>query len=87
MLGEFVGLKVVVDCRSEFVAMGTLVRFDDAFLELKDADLHDLRDTRTDRENYVVASVRTGVKRNRKRVLVSRADVTAVALLVDVTEE
>ena len=87
MLGEFVGLKVVVDCRSEFVALGTLVRFDDAFVELKDADLHDLRDTRTDRENYVVASVRTGVKRNRKRVLVSRTDIVAVALLADVTEE
>ena len=87
MLGEFVGLKVVVDCRSEFVALGTLVRFDDAFVELKNADLHDLRDTRTDRENYVVACVRTGVKRNRKRVLVSRTDIVAVALLADVTEE
>ncbi len=87
MLGEFVGLKVVIDCRSEFVALGTLVKYDDAFLELKNADLHDLRDTRTDRENYVVACVRTGVKRNRKRVLISRADVVAVALLSDVTEE
>ena len=87
MLGEFVGLKVVVDCRSEFVALGTLVRFDDAFVELKNADLHDLRDTRTDRENYVVACVRTGVKRNRKRVLLSRTDIVAVALLADVTEE
>ncbi len=87
MLGEFVGLKVVVDCRSEFVVLGTLVRFDDAFVELKNADLHDLRDTHTDRENYVVACVRTGLKRNRKRVLLSRTDIVAVALLADVTEE
>jgi hypothetical protein len=87
MLGEFVGLKVVIDCRSEFVALGTLVKYDEAFLELKNADLHDLRDTDTGRENYVVASVRTGIKRNRKRVLLSRADVVAVALLADVTEE
>ncbi len=86
MLEEFVGAKVVIDFGSEFVALGTLKRFDGQFLELKNADLHDLRDTDSTRENYVFASVRTGIKRNRKKVIVSRANVVAISLLEDVAE-
>ena len=59
---------------------------DEHFLELKNADLHDLRDTDTSRENYVAASVATGVKRNRKRLFVSRTEVVAIARLDDVVE-
>ena len=87
MLEEFVGEKVVVDFRSEFVCLGTFKGFDAQFLELTRADLHDLRDTDTTREVYVVDSVRTGIKKNRKRVLVNRADVVAIALLSDVAIE
>jgi small nuclear ribonucleoprotein (snRNP)-like protein len=87
MLDELLNEKVVIDFRSEYVCLGTLVGFDEHTLELRNADLHDLRDTDTSRENYVAASVATGVKRNRKRVFVSRADVVAVARLDDVADE
>lgn len=86
MLDEFLDQKVVLDFRSEFVCLGTLRRYDEHFLELRNADLHDLRDTDTSRENYVAASVSTGIKRNRKKVVISRADVVAVSLLDDVVE-
>src|SRR5262245_10604829 len=56
------------------------------FLELHDADLHDLRDTHSSRENYVFYAVRTDIKRNRKRVLLARRDVVAVARVRDVVE-
>jgi len=87
MLDEFTGQIVVVDLRSPFVCIGTLKRIDDLHLELRNADLHDLRDTETSRENYIAAARVTGVKRNRKRVLVARADVVAVARLEDVVDE
>jgi small nuclear ribonucleoprotein (snRNP)-like protein len=87
MLDDFLDQKVVVDFRSEFVCLGTLKRYDEHFLELRNADLHDLRDTDTSRENYVAASVATGIKRNRKRVVVSRADVVAVSKMEDVVDE
>ena len=86
MLEEFLNEKVVVDLKSPFVCLGTLSRIEDHFLELKGADLHDLRDTDTSRENYVAASVRTGIKRNRKKVLLFRADVVAISRLVDVSD-
>lgn len=86
MLEEFLNEKVVVDLKSPFVCLGTLSRIEDHFLELKGADLHDLRDTDTSRENYVAASVRTGIKRNRKKVLLFRADVIAISRLTDVSD-
>ncbi len=87
MLDEFLDQKVVLDFRSQFVCLGTLRKVDEHFLELRNADLHDLRDTDTSRENYVAASVATGIKRNRKRLLVSRADVVAISKLDDVVEQ
>ena len=87
MLEEMNGQKVVIDLRSTFVCLGTLVRVDDHFLEIRNADLHDLRDTQTSRENYVAASLATGVKRNRKRVLLNRADLIAISRQEDVVDE
>ena len=87
MFDELIGEKVVVDLRSAFVCLGTLVRADEHFLELRNADLHDLRDTDTTRELYVAESRATGVKRNRKRVLLVRGEVIAVSWLEDVVDE
>lgn len=86
MLDEYLGEKVVVDLKSPFVCLGTLTRVDEHFLEMKSADLHDLRDTDTSRENYVAASVHSGIKRNRKKVLIVREDIVAISRLVDVSD-
>jgi hypothetical protein len=87
MLEEFLGQQVVVDLDSPFVCLGTLARVDERLLELRDADLHDLRDTKTSRENYVAACLRTGIKRNRKSLLLARSAVVAVARLADFVDE
>jgi hypothetical protein len=87
MLEELTGHKVVIDLRSEYVCLGTLSRIDDHFLELKNADIHDLRDADTTRENYVAESHSTGIKRNRRRLLLSRSEIVAIALLDDFADE
>jgi hypothetical protein len=87
MVSELIGEIVVIDLSSPFVCLGTLSRVDDHLLELKNADLHDLRDTDTTRENYVAATKMTGVKRNRKKVFVVRREVVAVSRLADVVDE
>jgi small nuclear ribonucleoprotein (snRNP)-like protein len=87
MLEAFVGQKVVIDLRSSYVCLGTLQRFDEQFLEVRHADLHDLRDTKTSRENYIVESRLTGIKRNRRSVLIVRSEVVAVSRLEDVVDE
>ena len=40
-----------------------------------------------DTENYVAASRATGIKRNRKRVLIVRSEIIAVTLLREVVDE
>jgi len=87
MLEEMIGQIVVVDLRGQYVVLGTLLRFDEHFLELRNADLHDLRDADSTRELYVAEARFTGVQRNRKRVLVARAEVVAVSRLEDVVDE
>jgi hypothetical protein len=87
MMEELLSHKVVVDLKSTFVCLGTLQQMDDQFLELRNADLHDLRDTETTRELYVADSKATGIKRNRKRLWVVRADIVAIGRLDDVVDE
>jgi small nuclear ribonucleoprotein (snRNP)-like protein len=87
MLEELMGDKVVVDLRSAFVCLGTLQGVDEHFLELHNADLHDLRDTETTREIYVAESKATGIKRNRRRVLLVRSEIIAVCRLDDIVDE
>jgi small nuclear ribonucleoprotein (snRNP)-like protein len=87
MLEELIDQKVVVDLRSAFVCLGTLHKVDEQFLEMRNADLHDLRDTVTSRENYVAQSHATGIKRNRKRVWVVRAEMVAIGRLEDFVDE
>ena len=87
MLEALIGETIVVDLRSTFVCLGTLTKMDDHFLELRNADFHDLRDTQTSRELYIAESYATGLKRNRKRVLLMRAEIIAVSRLDDVVDE
>lgn len=87
MLESFVGQKVVIDLRSSYVCLGTLTSIGEKFLELKNVDVHDLRDTQTSRENYIAASVATGIKRNRKRALINRDDLVAISLLIDCVDD
>ena len=87
MLQELVGHKIVVDLKSSYVCLGTLKRFDERYLELSNADVHDLRDTQTTREKYILESHQTGIKKNRKSVLVIRDDIVAVSRLEDVIAE
>jgi small nuclear ribonucleoprotein (snRNP)-like protein len=87
MLDEFLDARVVVDLVSPYVCLGKLMRYDEHYLEMKNADLHDLRDTDTTRELYIADSVATGIKRNRKRVLIRRAEIVAISRLEDVVDE
>jgi len=86
LLAPLMGQVVVVDLKSTFVCLGTLVSCDDLFLELRDADLHDFRDSTATREVYVYDSARLGIRRNRARILIRLDDVVALTLFADIAE-
>ncbi len=81
---EFVGKQVVIDVESMFVYVGKLTDVGDKTLTLKNADVHDLRDSTTTREVYVRDARVHGVQPNRKSVFVRLEQVVSVSLLEDV---
>lgn len=78
---------VVLDLSSQFVYVGRLVELQGEFLVLAEADAHDLRDSATTREKYVLAARDHGVNVNRRWVWVSRSEVVGVSRLADVVGE
>lgn len=82
-----VGNDVVVDTTSRYVYVGTLAKVLTDSLELVDADVHDLRDTQTTRDLYVLEARRYGTRRNRSRVWVRIDQVVSVSRLADVVDE
>lgn len=86
LLDALIGQVVVIDLSPPYVCLGRLVGRDDQFLELADADLHDFRDSPATREIYVYDSVRLGIRRNRARVLIRRAEVVAITRFDAISE-
>ena len=84
LLESMLGKTVVVDLISSYVCLGNFVGCDAQFIELRDADLHDFRDSPATREIYVHDSVRLGIRRNRARVLVRRDEIVAIARFDDI---
>lgn len=78
--------EVVLDLASPYVVIGTLAGEDHRYLILDEADVHDLRDSTTTRELYVLESRRHGIRANRRRVLVNRNDVVSISALDEVIE-
>lgn len=79
-----VGQTVVVDTDSSYVYLGTLAEVQDHFVVLKDADVHDRRESPSTKEQYIMEAKRFGVKANRKDVKVRKAMVVSVSRLDDV---
>ncbi|MCA8996137.1 MAG: hypothetical protein KDA80_04110 [Planctomycetaceae bacterium] len=77
---------VVLDMASPYVILGKLTGEDGSYFVLEEADVHDLRDSSTTREQYVLDSRRHGIGINRKRVFVAKADVVSLSALSDVQE-
>lgn len=78
---------VVVDVTSMFVYIGELTGISDKTLTLQNVDVHDLRDSKTTRERYVLDARRFGVHANRRRVLIQLNQVVSASALEDVLEQ
>ncbi|MFG0335986.1 MAG: hypothetical protein ACF8TS_21720 [Maioricimonas sp. JB049] len=78
------GQNVVLDVAAQYVYIGRLAGSDHKYLILEEADVHDLRDTTTTRELYVLDTRRHGVSVNRQRVFASRDQIVSLSALDDV---
>lgn len=80
-LRQLIGKEIVIDAVSPYVYAGTLVSIDRKYLVLESADVHDLRDTKTSRDNYVADTRRLGIRANRERVLVNLDQAASISAL------
>ncbi|MFH0845682.1 MAG: hypothetical protein ABIG67_04225 [Pseudomonadota bacterium] len=77
---------VVVDTASHFLFIGTLHDVTDTFITLRDADVHDSRESPSVKEKYILDSKKYGVRLNRKRVHIRFEEVISLSLLDDIIE-
>jgi hypothetical protein len=85
-LDSLEGCEVVLDLASQYVILGTFKGRDALYYIIDNADVHDLRDTTTSRELYVLDAKRHGINANRKRVFVRKDGVVSLSNLADVVE-
>tara|TARA_R110002072_G_scaffold96181_1_gene211687 strand:+ start:425 stop:790 length:366 start_codon:yes stop_codon:yes gene_type:complete len=83
-LAAFLGKDVVLDTRGELLYVGRLEHVGDWFLTLVDADVHDLSDSRTRKDVYLIEAARFGVKKNRHQVMVRSREVVSLSTLASV---
>lgn len=81
---EYLEQNVVIDVEAQYVFLGRLAEIGAGWIVLMQADVHDLRDSKTTRELYVLDSRTDGIRVNRKRVLVPMEQIVSVSLLEDV---
>ena len=83
-LTSLVGERVVLDAASRYVFIGTMKAVHDQYAVLVDADAHDLRDTKSTRDLYVLDALQHGVSVNRRQVWVRLDEIVAISRLDDV---
>ena len=81
---HLVGRDVVLDTRSSLLYLGKLVRWGESFVELSECDVHDTHEGRSTKDVYTMEAARSGLRRNRRRVLVCAREVISVSALEDV---
>ena len=81
---QFIGQNVVIDVESSFVFLGRLHQVHPEWMILQQADVHDLRDSKTTRELYVLDSRTDGIRINREEVLIPSGQIVSISRLDDV---
>jgi small nuclear ribonucleoprotein (snRNP)-like protein len=78
--------NVVVDTNSNFLYIGKLEDVNEHFVILRDADVHDCRQSPSMNEKYIMEAKKFGVRCNRKLVHIRLQEVISMSPLDDVIE-
>ena len=77
---------VVVDTTSPYIYIGKLVDLTEHMLTLRDADVHDRRESMTMNEKYIMEAKKYGVRSNRHLVHIRFDKIISISKLDDVVE-
>jgi hypothetical protein len=85
-LADLWGNTVVLDTRGPLLYIGTLTATGPCFYTLTDADVHDLSDSSTSKEVYIMEAAKHGVRKNRESVFVRRHEIVSLSSLESVVK-
>ncbi|NUM36546.1 MAG: hypothetical protein HUU50_18550 [Candidatus Brocadiae bacterium] len=83
-LQEYIGKKVVVDTKSSYIYLGTLVSEETDYMTIQDVDVHDHSATLISKDLYIIEAIKYGIKINRKQVKLMRKEIVSISLLDDI---
>jgi len=83
---EYLDHYVVVDTTSPYIYIGKLVDLNEHMLTLRDADVHDSRESMTMNEKYIMEAKKYGVRSNRHLVHIRFDKIISLSKLDDVVE-
>jgi small nuclear ribonucleoprotein (snRNP)-like protein len=78
------GEKVVIDTNSPYIYLGKLTACNDWFITLENVDVHDQKEGSATKEQYINESAKTGIKINRKRVMIRKDQIISFSKLDDI---
>ena len=86
-LKDCLNKTVVLDTDSRWLYIGTLKAIEEDGYIIEDVDAHDLEETTTSRQNYLIGAKTHGLIVNRKRVRVCKERVIGISTLEDILEK
>ncbi len=81
---KYIGDEVVIDTASSFLYIGRLSSVDEWAVTLEDVDVHDRAEGPSTKERYVMETRRSGIRSNRKHVVVRKNMIVSFSRLVDI---
>ncbi|PCJ52008.1 MAG: hypothetical protein COA79_24835 [Planctomycetota bacterium] len=84
MLNELINTDIIVDTPYDYQYIGKLIRFDDEYVELETADVHDTKESSATKEQYAMEASRDFIKANRKKVLIKQSTILSISKLEDI---
>ncbi|MCK4245038.1 MAG: hypothetical protein KAX20_05380 [Candidatus Omnitrophica bacterium] len=86
-LKDYLNKIVVLDTDSRWLYIGTLKAIEEDCYTIEDVDAHDLKETTTSRQNYLIEVNAHGLVVNRKMVRVCKEKVVGISTLEEILEK
>ena len=84
MFDDYIHQKIVVDASGSFIYLGTLKAVHRDFIELENADVHDIHDSNSTKENYLRNALITGIRPNRKSCRIDKNKIISITLFSEI---
>ena len=81
---DYLQKEVVVDTAGPFIYLGTLKIIEKEYIELENADVHDIHDFPCTKEKYLRNALVTGIRPNRKSCRIDKNKIMSVTLFSEI---